>query len=58
MPETADMVTFTEEIFNRKLHFLCSVSFKTLIASFNRKTFFETQIKGSPPYFASNVKKM
>ena len=22
--ETADLVTFTEEIFNRKLHFLCS----------------------------------
>ena len=24
--ETADLVTFTEEIFNGKLHFLCSVS--------------------------------
>ena len=24
--ETAHLVTFTEEIFNRKLHFLCSVS--------------------------------
>ena len=23
--ETADLVTFTEEIFNGKLHFLCSV---------------------------------
>ena len=24
----ADLVTFNEEIFNKKLHFLCSVSFK------------------------------
>ena len=24
--ETADLVTFTEEIINGKLHFLCSVS--------------------------------
>ena len=24
-PETADLVTFTEEILNEKLHFLCSV---------------------------------
>ena len=23
--ETVDLVTFTEEIFNEKLHFLCSV---------------------------------
>ena len=30
--ETVDLVTFTEEIFNGKLHFLCSVkkSFLTL----------------------------
>ena len=25
LEETADLVTFTEEIFNGKLHFLCSV---------------------------------
>ena len=25
-PETADLVTFTEEILNGKLHFLCNVS--------------------------------
>ena len=25
LPETADFVTFTEEICNGKLHFLCSV---------------------------------
>ena len=25
-PETADLVTFTEEILNEKLHFLCSES--------------------------------
>ena len=27
--ETADLVTFTEEIFNGKLHYLCSVHLKT-----------------------------
>ena len=27
--ETADLVTFTEEILNGKRHFLCSVSFET-----------------------------
>ena len=29
--ETADLVTFTEEIFNRKLHFLCSEAFLSSI---------------------------
>ena len=28
--ETADLVTFTEEILNRKLNFLCSVGYSTL----------------------------
>ena len=29
--EIADLVTFTEEILNGKLHFLCSASFKILL---------------------------
>ena len=28
--ETADLVTFTEEILDRKLNFLCSVGYSTL----------------------------
>ena len=31
--ETADLVTFTEEILNGKLHFLCSVHTETLCFS-------------------------
>ena len=30
LQETADLVTFTEEILNEKLHFLCSVIFCNL----------------------------
>ena len=30
LQETADLVTFTEEIFNGKLHFLCSVHYTSL----------------------------
>ena len=40
--ETADLVTFTEKIFNGKLHFLCSVTVKINIAIlkiFNLETF-------------------
>ena len=34
LQETADLVTFTEEILNRKLHFLCSAaSSLTLLAA-------------------------
>ena len=40
--ETADLVTFTEEIFNGKLHFLCSVlgcrfSFKVYVKKVREK---------------------
>ena len=31
--ETADLATFTEEIYNEKLHFLCSVHFKDPLKS-------------------------
>ena len=34
--ETADMVTFTEEILNGKLHFLCSVSCICIISKKKR----------------------
>ena len=40
--ETADLVTFTEEIFNRKLHFLCSVLLKKFVYPLHlRKMTFE-----------------
>ena len=29
--QTADLVTFTEEILNRKLHFLCSATLQFLV---------------------------
>ena len=32
--ETADLVTFTEEILNGKLHFLCAVFIDSTIISF------------------------
>ena len=35
-PETADLVTFTEEILIGKLHLLCSVIFHVLIADFKK----------------------
>ena len=31
LQETADLVTFNEEILNGKLHFLCSVAVKIMI---------------------------
>ena len=34
--ETADLVTFTEEIFNGKLHFLCNVRTESSIPVFWR----------------------
>ena len=35
LQETADSVTFTEDILNGKLHFLCSVRFITLPSQSN-----------------------
>ena len=49
--ETADLVTFTEETLNRKLHFLCSDAWKAY-ASFPNSTLFKNFPNNSP--FAEN----
>ena len=43
MQETADLVTFTEEILNGKLHFLCSATCQNLtyIETGNRKGYLQ-----------------
>ena len=40
--ETKDLVTFTEEIFNEKLHFLCNVTqvFYCKFCEISKNTFF------------------
>ena len=38
--ETANLVTFTEEILNGKLHFLCSVSVRSLLVSLSLQRYF------------------
>ena len=56
--ETADLVTFTEEILNGKLHFLCSEVNEIISNVFSRrkislnknKTFFQSQKFGSVEY--------
>ena len=49
--ETADLVTFTEEIPNRKLHFLCSVSFHEVLKLYN----FEFDVNDVIPANVQNI---
>ena len=42
--ETADLVTFTEEIPNEKLHFLCSELFLLTIGYINQRRYFHTEV--------------
>ena len=51
--ETPDLVTFTEEIFNWKLHFLCSASMRD-IGKYFKSLFFDkryTSIQALHDYF-------
>ena len=51
--ETADLVTLTEEIFNAKLHFLCSVTQGIQSSKYNILIYFQKLLKFKTPKFGS-----
>ena len=55
--ETADLVTFTEEILNEKLHFLCSVriAFYICANTYHDVTAIEVDVQNSSKYKTFNI---
>ena len=60
--ETVDLVTFTEEILDRKLHFMCSAIsvFWSFLFGYRgvKYSFYRDLMLQSMPNFASNIKQI
>ena len=55
--ETAHLVTFTEEIFDGKLHFLCSVWFSDIFRSYRNRPLVYNGLTAFSEVFNNNKKK-